>query len=195
MPDESQTRCEKLGILDHVTIAISRPEPQTLGMNEDAFRVFYDRTARPLWAYLLHTSGDRDSADDLLQESYCRMLSANLPAMDEAERKSYLFRIATNLLRDRWRRGQVANRVSAPAKAHEENLESRTDVRRAFEHLKPRERQLLWLAYVEGSSHKDIGGVTGLGVGSIRLLLFRARKKLAAALRLDPAHRRGKEEV
>jgi RNA polymerase sigma-70 factor (ECF subfamily) len=123
------------------------------------------------------------------------MLSANLPAMDEAESKSYLFRIATNLVHDRWRRGQVANRFSRPAETHDENLESRTDVRRAFERLKPRERQLLWLAYVEGSSHKDIGGVTGLRVGSIRLLLLRARKKLAAALRLDHTHRRGEEDV
>lgn len=193
MPDECQTRSEKLGVLDRVTI--SRPRPQTIGMNEGAFGVFYDRTARSLWAYLLRVVGDRDSADDLLQESYCRMLSANLPAMDEAERKSYLFRIATNLLHDRWRRGQVANRLTAPAATYEENLESRTDVRRAFEQLKPRERQLLWLAYVEGSSHEDIGGITGLRVSSIRLLLFRARKRLAAALHLHRTTRSGKEDV
>jgi RNA polymerase sigma-70 factor (ECF subfamily) len=162
-------------------------------MNEDAFGVFYDRTARSLWAYLLRVSGDRDCADDLLQESYCRMLSANLPGMDEAKRKSYLYRIATNLLRDRWRRAQVANRLAESAQAYEENLESRTDVQRAFERLKPRERQLLWLAYVEGSSHEDIGGITGLRSGSIRLLLFRARKQLAAALGVHRTHRRGRE--
>jgi RNA polymerase sigma-70 factor (ECF subfamily) len=193
MPDECQTRREKWEILDHATI--SRPRPQTIGMEEDAFAVFYDRTARSLWAYLLRVSSDRDSADDLLQESYCRMLSANLPAMDEAERKSYLFRIATNLLRDRWRRGQVANRFTAPPESYEETLESRIDVRRAFRQLKARERQLLWLAYVEGSSHEDIGGITGLRVGSIRLLLFRARKKLAAALRLRRTQGTGKEDV
>ena len=123
------------------------------------------------------------------------MLSANLPAMEEAESKSYLFRIATNLLRDRWRRGQVANRFTAPAESYEEALESRIDVRRAFEQLKTRERQLLWLAYVEGSSHEDIGGITGLRVGSIRLLLFRARKKLAAALRVERTQGSGKDDV
>jgi RNA polymerase sigma-70 factor (ECF subfamily) len=52
-------------------------------------------------------------------------------------------------------------------------------MRQAFERLKPRERQLLWLAYVEGSNHKEIANCTGLQAGSIRLLLFRARRRLA----------------
>ncbi|HVB57716.1 MAG TPA: sigma-70 family RNA polymerase sigma factor [Candidatus Acidoferrales bacterium] len=190
MPSECQTRSEKLGVLDRVTI--SRLTPQTAGMNADAFGVFYDRTARPLWAYLLRVSGDRDTADDLLQESYCRMLAVNLPAMSEAGRKSYLFRTATNLLRDRWRHSQVVNRLAALTEACEGRTES-PDVQRAFEQLKPGERELLWLAYVEGCSHEDIGSITGLRTSSIRVLLFRARKKLAAALRLHGTPRSGKE--
>jgi len=193
MANECQPRSEQLEVLDDLTT--SRPKQYTIGMNEDAFGVFYERTARSLWAYLMRVSGDRDIANDLLQESYCRMLSSNLPPMDEAEHKSYLFRIATNLLRDRWRRGQLASRLPSPTQTYEEHLESRTDVRRAFEQLKPRERQLLWLAYVEGSSHEDIGGITGLRGGSIRPLLFRARKKLAAALRLHRSHPSEKEDV
>jgi RNA polymerase sigma-70 factor, ECF subfamily len=42
---------------------------------------------------------------------------------------------------------------------------------------------LLWLAYVEGSSHKEIGEIVGLRSASVRLLLFRARRKLAGLLR------------
>ncbi len=51
--------------------------------------------------------------------------------------------------------------------------------------LKPRARQLLWLAYVEGMSHAEIAEATGLGVMSIRLLLFRARRHAAGLLRPD----------
>lgn len=152
------------------------------GVSREAFRIFYDRTSRPLWGYLLRVSGRRDVADDLLQESYCRFLAAELPEMDAAESRSYLYKIATNLLHDRWRRREVPDAFAAIAQSRGEDPESRTDVRRALDRLKPRERQLLWLAHVEGFDHKEIARLMGLKVGSIRVLLFRARRELAGIL-------------
>src|SRR2546427_6818365 len=131
------------------SIELSEPMPGSIAnstdrpsVNRDAFRVFYSRTNRQLWAYLLRISGRRDVADDLLQESYCRFLAAKLPEMDAAESRSYLFRIATNLLRDRWRRGDVPETVNATEPSCEDDPETRTDVRRAFARLSTRERQL-----------------------------------------------------
>ena len=49
--------------------------------------------------------------------------------------------------------------------------------------LRLRDRQLLWLAHVEEFSHKEIGAILGLKATSIRLMLFRARKRLAAEAR------------
>ncbi|MGA8502245.1 MAG: sigma-70 family RNA polymerase sigma factor [Candidatus Sulfotelmatobacter sp.] len=164
-----------------------RVRPITKGepiMDEAAFRAFYEETSRPLFAYLLRVSGERALAEDFLQESYCRFLSAKLSPMDEAGQRSYLFRIATNLLRDRWRRHKEdplpdpVPEMAAPAS----HPDLRIDMRQAFRRLKGRERQLLWLAYVEGSSHKEIADLTGLKAGSVRLLLFRARRKLASLI-------------
>jgi len=166
------------------TIADSHADSKVRpSVNQDAFRVFYGRTNGQLWAYLLRVSGRRDVADDLLQESYCRFLAARLPEMDAAESRSYLFRIATNLLRDRWRRRDDPEPVNPAVPSCEVDPETRTDVRRCFERLKPRDRQLLWLAHVEGFDHKEIARLTGLRVASVRVLLFRARGQLAAALR------------
>ncbi|HKW35104.1 MAG TPA: sigma-70 family RNA polymerase sigma factor [Candidatus Acidoferrum sp.] len=153
------------------------------GVSREAFRIFYERTSRFLWGYLLRVSGRRDVADELLQESYCRFLAANLPDMDAAGSRSYLFRIATNLLRDRWRHRETQRSVHSVDAPCEDDPETRTDVRRAFALLKPRERQLLWLAHVEGFDHKEIAGLMGLGVASVRVLLFRARRGLARVLR------------
>jgi RNA polymerase sigma-70 factor (ECF subfamily) len=47
----------------------------------------------------------------------------------------------------------------------------------------PRDRELLLLAYVEGLTHREIAGVTGLMHASIRPLLFRARRRFARVLR------------
>src|SRR6476469_7258949 len=121
-----------------------------LAMDEDAFRGFYDRTSRALWGYLSRISGDRQVADDLLQECYYRLLKSAMPFESEAHRRNYLYRIATNLVRDS-RRGHrplfaegidVAD-VAAPQGPAD--AEQRADVRRAMGRLKPRERALLWL--------------------------------------------------
>ena len=170
------------------------------GIDEDAFRALYDRTARPLWVYLVRASGSRDLADDLLQETYCRFLSryggrSALPPMDEAATRSYLFRIATYLLHDRWRQGGNAVEVdieaveAAEVSTAEPASVAHIDVRRVMDSLKPRQRQILWLAYVEGMNHAEIAAITGLGALSIRLLLFRARRQAATLLRPEENHK------
>ena len=174
-------------------------------MDEDAFRALYDRTARALWAYLSRMTGRPDLADDLLQETYYRFLRARATYESEAHRRNALFRIATNLARDGRRRDIRARFVEIPADDGSTSplssgvdiagdAERRTDLRRALARLRPREREMLWLAYAQGSSHRDIAGTVGVTVGSVRLLLFRARRKLAELLRgdyQDPAPREG----
>lgn len=156
------------------------------GMNEQEFHAFYWRTARPLKAYLMSASGgDSALADDLLQESYFRFLRADFEAVDENHQRNYLFRIATNLVRDHFRRAkpqsdQVPERDRLPG--HDEAIHLRTDVGAAMAGLAPRDRQMLWLAYVEGSSHQEIAKTLGLRTSSIRSMLFRARQRLAAEL-------------
>jgi RNA polymerase sigma-70 factor (ECF subfamily) len=175
--------------------AVEHLAEETFHMDEERFRAFYERTSRPLWAYLSRLTGDRTAADDLVQESYYRLLRVKLPEVCEAQLKNYLFRIATNLVRDEWRKrktqpaavelepDQVAAHGS-PTRNHGQEHEHRAVLEHAMSSLKPRERELLWLAYVEGSSHQEISEVCGLKTNSIRPLLLRARRKLATALRL-----------
>jgi RNA polymerase sigma-70 factor, ECF subfamily len=56
--------------------------------------------------------------------------------------------------------------------------------------LKPREREMLWLAYAQGLTHVDIAGTLGVKAASVRLLLFRARHKLATLLGAGAPSRR-----
>jgi RNA polymerase sigma-70 factor (ECF subfamily) len=158
-----------------------------LAMTEDEFRAFYDRTSGALWGYLSRISGDRQVADDLLQESYYRLLKCGVSFESEHHRRNYLYRIATNLVRDARRTPKPlfdagVEVADVPGPEPHAAVESRTDVRRALGRLKPRERALLWLAYANGSSHAEIADVLGLKTGSIKLLLFRARRKMATAL-------------
>src|ERR1035438_560278 len=164
--------------------------PDTL-MGNEAFAGFYSRSARPLWAYLARVSADPTLADDLMQESFVRFLCASRPELSladgEVAARRYLFRIATNLLRDHWRRP-----VSSSIEELSESVFGASNLADssaseilgpALAAVSPRERQLLWLAYAEGYSHKEIAEITGLQSASIRLLLFRARRKIARLIR------------
>ena len=158
------------------------------GMNSEAFAAFYERSARPLWAYLARVSGDPALADDLLQESFLRFLGADYPNDGEVSARRYLFRIATNLMKDHWRRPRPASIEEVPeelfqARDHAAECDSRAMLGPALKNMRPRERQMLWLAYAEGYSHREIAEIMGLASASVRLLLFRSRRKIARLLR------------
>jgi RNA polymerase sigma-70 factor (ECF subfamily) len=163
---------------------------EALAMDEDAFRVFYEQTARGLMAYLSRATGDTDAATDLLQETYYRLLRATTTFESEAHRRHYLFRIAANLVRDRRRR--PSREIPLPEPGEEqiqlsENslagaIAARRDVGRALVALRPRDRDLLWFAYAQGMTHSEIAASLGVKSGSVRLLLFRARGRLLELL-------------
>jgi RNA polymerase sigma-70 factor (ECF subfamily) len=163
-------------------------------MDEAAFAAFYQRTARPLWAYLARVSNSATLADDLMQESFVRFLGSGFQSAEETACRRYLFRIATNLLHDHWRRPALAGiedlpemALAAPDGCMAEQVAAHLVLEPALAKMKPRERQLLWLAYAEGATHQEIAAMTGLKSASIRLLLFRARRKLARLLQQSSA--------
>jgi RNA polymerase sigma-70 factor (ECF subfamily) len=165
---------------------------RTFQMDEETFRLFYQRTARPLWSYLARITGDRRQADDLLQETYYRFLRASATFDSDEHRQRYLFRIATNLSRDFRRRADtravtlsVEDSEGALEAQHgrEASPESRLDVARALTQLRPRERSLLMLAYVQGWSHAEIAQSLGLKTASLKAMLWRARRRLMTVMK------------
>jgi RNA polymerase sigma-70 factor (ECF subfamily) len=159
-----------------------------LQMDEEAFRGFYDRTSRQVWAYLHRLTGDAHTADDLLQDTYYRFLRASVALEGEAHRRHYLFRIATNLANDRFRRARTRpvevdhDADTLPEPGTGTALDTRLDVTQAMSRLRGRERAMLWLAYAHGASHEEIAATMGLRTGSVKTLLFRARRRFADLL-------------
>ncbi len=178
----SELRVTALDRLDVLATA-----DQAFAMDEDGFGAFYERTSRPLWAYLARASGDARLADDLMHEAYYRVLRSGTVFTSDDHRRHYLFRVAANLVRDaRRRHGTQPPPAAAPADtmvdgASERGAEraaERLDVQRAMAQLSPRERSLLWLAYVQGCSHDEIASTHGVKRASLKTLLHRARRRL-----------------
>lgn len=184
MRDLVLTDMERLGAFDEAE--------RTFLMTEEAFRVFYELTARPVRAYLGRMTSDDRLADDLLQETYYKFLRSNVTFDTEDHRRNYLFRIATNLVKDHRRRPRLEvpateglqDTVPAHAEPHTaERAAQRIDLDRALDHLKPRERSMLWLAYAQGWSHEEIAVALGVKTASLKAMLHRARHRLAEVLK------------
>ena len=156
-------------------------------MDEARFEAFYRRTAGGLWSYLYRLTGNEAEADDLLQKAFFRFLRANPAVASEEHQRRWIFKTATNLALDHFRetkreRARFAERVAEAVNALEPRDTLRHDMMKIFSELKPRERALLWLAHVEEADHEDIGEALGVKAKSVKVLLFRARKRLGELL-------------
>jgi len=157
-------------------------------MDRSRFEELYRDIGPPLRAYIARTVDDADLADDLLQDTFVRFLRTAPDHLEQAQVRTYLFRTATRLIHDTWRTGKRRSDLMRSNFSGEQtaSFEARSDIGHdlaaVFAKLRPRDRSLLWLAYVEGYTHEEIAGVTGIKPASVRVLLSRARERLAPML-------------
>lgn len=175
--------------------AAELPGTPQLMINEQAFHDLYRRTAASLRTYAARVLGNATYADDIVQESYMRLVRSPPATDDPQQLRAFLFRVASRLIIDYWRRGRHeigrADESADTRSTREPDIPLRLDMARVFERLTPQQRQLMWLAYVEGADHREIATALGLREASVRVLLLRTRRKLAQLLR---AGGRGPEE-
>lgn len=162
----------------------ARPERPSLlveRLGEEEFAKFHAQVAPRLWGYLRSHLPSRADADDLTQEAFARVLASTFAPATAEDLVRYLYRTATNLLRDRGRRARRGAGVDLAESSSGEPAHpaGRIDLERSLRALRPKERQLLWLAHVEGLEHRAIGEIVGAGTASVRVMLFRARRRLA----------------
>ena len=155
-------------------------------IDESGFDALYRQTAAPLRAYVARVLGSATRADDIVQEAYLRLLRTPPAIDDPGQLRAYLFRTASNLIHDHWRQQQrerkLFERHSTEPETVNPDTALRLDMTKLFEQLRPQQRQLMWLAYVEGADHREIAAALGLRERSVRVLLHRARRKLVALL-------------
>lgn len=172
-------------------VLIEREHLQPAMMNEIEFENFYNQHSRSLWAYVRRIANSAEIADDITQESFMRFLGAT--RRTDTNEKAYLYRIATNLVYDSFRRStrERKRREIATEEPVYEQFAAESEMTKVFDKLKPQERALLWLAYVEGYQHSEIAETLNLKSLSVRVLLFRARRKLIALLETEKIEMKG----
>ena len=144
-----------------------------------------------LTRYLMRLTGDWDSASDAAQEAYSRLLSQPPPRDDNL--RAWLYTVATNVVRDGWKKQQTALRLvksqdAVPAAAsapdpHDlvERKECQQAVQQVLARLSVKDRTIL-LMREEGFSHKEIAAAVDTTTKSVGTMIARALRKLASEL-------------
>lgn len=168
--------------------------------DEELERLFAQYHA-PLVRYLTRRLGDRDWAEEVAQETFLRALRQDALTSE----RSWLFAVATNLVRDEARRNERRRRhlqllaeesrdaVVEPEPTSLERAQDGAMARAAVDALAERDRLAL-LMREEGLDYPEIAQALGLSVGSIGTTLARARRRLAEtyeALQADALRRAG----
>jgi RNA polymerase sigma-70 factor (ECF subfamily) len=151
--------------------------------DETALAALIDRYAASVHAYLLRHSGNRDDADDLLQETWVRV-ARSAKRFDTARRfRSWLYGIATNLARDLFRRRMTRERALRDLAAHPSAASSANSVecgelRERIAELPENMRAVLLLRYYEGMSEAEMAEILDIPRGTIKSRLHAALRRL-----------------
>jgi RNA polymerase sigma-70 factor (ECF subfamily) len=141
---------------------------------------------------------DDDTAHEIASEAFVRLLSrwTSIDKLDNPQ--SYLFMIATNLVRDHWRKTERERRAMRNVSAGNDAEPSAdpaaaVDVRELIESLPPRLRDPFLLHYYAGFGIREISALVKRPEGTIKADLYHARAKLKEALAERDGTRGGNE--
>lgn len=156
-------------------------------MRHDAFERLYAEHAQPLLAFLVYRTGNRPLAEDLLADTFEKVLRARRRFdRRKASEKTWIYSIALNCLRDHARRKGAEARAMEKTAAMPvpdaapgfEEVEERDRLRRAVEVLSEEEREAIALRYGSDLTVPEIAKLTKERVTTVEGRVYRALRKL-----------------
>lgn len=172
---------------------------------ELAFRELVRRYERPVFSLVFRMVRDRETAEDLAQDSFIKVLNHIDRYSPEFKFSSWLFKIANNVAVDHLRKRQLmtvsidgsphvssAQDIEATSFDIESGGESALDViesrelgsaiERAIASLRPEYRSCILLRHVEDRSYEEIAATLDLPLGTVKTYIHRARHQLRQSL-------------
>jgi RNA polymerase sigma-70 factor (ECF subfamily) len=172
---------------------------------EAAYRELLARYERPVFSLIFRMVRDRETAEDLSQETFIKVLNNIDRYSPDFKFSSWLFKIANNLTIDHLRRRHldtisiegapdavtaesaratsivIASANQSPL-AELESRELGASIERAIAQLRPEYRACIMLRHVEDRSYEEIAEIVKLPLGTVKTYIHRARHELRAAL-------------
>jgi RNA polymerase sigma-70 factor, ECF subfamily len=178
--------------IDRVGTSDADAVRRVLGGDTDAYATLVARYRDRLARYAVHMLGDREDAEEALQDAFVRAYRSLERCDDPARFGAWLYGILVNRCRTTGaraaRRGRVFVRdeaaldgVAHPSAA--ERTEENDVVQRALAQLRPEYREAFLLKHVEDLEYEEMARLTGAGVSALKMRVKRAREQLQVILR------------
>jgi RNA polymerase sigma factor (sigma-70 family) len=150
--------------------------------------LLFERYHAGLFDFLSRMTGDRTSAEDLVQDIFVRVLKYRATYRDDGSFETWLFRIARNARADYFRTRQALEPLAAEALERPEpgpgpmrRLEAdreRARLKQALLQLREDKRELIVLVRYRGMKHEQIAELLGIETGAVKVRLHRALREL-----------------
>lgn len=163
----------------------------------EAFRLIFERYAKPILGFIYDMVGDRELAEELTQETFVRAFKNLDKLRDDSKLATWLFGISKNVAREsfRFRVREIPCSDQKNAVLENENIkqispaeelfgkEVNTAIRRALKALDPDRRLVFILKVYQQYRYEEISEITGFSVSKVKTDLHRARVELRRRLR------------
>jgi RNA polymerase sigma factor (sigma-70 family) len=158
----------------------------------DKMALLFHRHHRPLYGFLFHMTGQRESGEDMVQTVFYRMLKSRHTFTGSGEFRTWMYHVARNVLSDHFRKAKRAprhydmagleERVSADLRT-DELVEKKMAIRalqKAMAALNPESREILVLSRFQELKYAEIAGILEISEGAVKVRVFRAISQLKA---------------
>jgi RNA polymerase sigma-70 factor (ECF subfamily) len=172
---------------------------------EPAFRELVRRYERPVFSLVYRMVRDRETAEDLAQDAFIKVLNHIDKYSPEFKFSSWLFKIANNVAIDHLRRRRLdtismdgSPHATSASEVEASSIELQADqetaleeleakelgsaIERAIGSLRPEYRACIMLRHVEGRSYEEIAATLDLPLGTVKTYIHRARHELRKTL-------------
>ena len=173
--------------------------------DEDAFEMLYRRYEKPVFSFIYRILMSAVDAEDLCQETFLRLVKEKKKYQVSGNFKTWIFRIALNLCRDRLRRKKFRSHrsIDAPSLSQNGNInefenalsdpapdqidcieknEMKVLIQQAFTKLPEKQRTVVILKEYQALKFSEIAEIMKSPVGTIKSLNHRGHQKLKKIL-------------
>jgi RNA polymerase sigma-70 factor (ECF subfamily) len=164
------------------SVPAGRAEEAYVGERVPSFEEFYEATFRRVFTALCLVTGNRHEAEEVAQDAFLRVFERWDRVGSLEDPTGYLFRVAMNVFRSRYRRASLGLRrelLLAPAATDDlVAIETQDEVVRLLQGLDPKQRAAVLLTAILDYSTEEAGRMLGLRASSVRSLTTRARARM-----------------